>query len=203
MEAAGYAFGPVVLPAAGVGAPHTDDTGFSSWPTPCGQDGPNGGPTQGEDRLPGAAALCGWQTPTCPSRTADGHQAGNNRYVTSVVDAGTVEHPSEQARVSRLARERRATGGHWADADWLTVPGRKVAARIEPGTLQLMGLPAEWTSCAPLETRSAAKSPKRSSGRTSKVGAGRTALEGYNANVTGLAPEKAMKNDDAYCARSG
>ena len=29
----------------------TDDTGFSSWPTPCSQDGPNGGPAQGEDLL--------------------------------------------------------------------------------------------------------------------------------------------------------
>jgi hypothetical protein len=26
------------------------------WPTPCAQDGPNGGPSQGMDRLPGAAA---------------------------------------------------------------------------------------------------------------------------------------------------
>jgi hypothetical protein len=26
------------------------------WPTPCQQDGPKGGPSQGDDRLPGAAA---------------------------------------------------------------------------------------------------------------------------------------------------
>lgn len=30
---------------------------LSGWPTPCGQDGPKGGPGQGSDRLPGAAAL--------------------------------------------------------------------------------------------------------------------------------------------------
>jgi len=29
---------------------------LSGWPTPCAQDGPNGGPNQGTDRLPGAAA---------------------------------------------------------------------------------------------------------------------------------------------------
>jgi hypothetical protein len=29
----------------------------SAWPTPCAQDGPNGGPGQGVDRLPGAAAV--------------------------------------------------------------------------------------------------------------------------------------------------
>lgn len=37
---------------------------LSGWPTPCRQDGPNGGPGQGADRLPGAAALAGWATPT-------------------------------------------------------------------------------------------------------------------------------------------
>lgn len=35
----------------------------SSWPTPCSQDGPNGGPSQGLDRLPGAAAAA-WPTTT-------------------------------------------------------------------------------------------------------------------------------------------
>lgn len=37
----------------------------AGWPTPCTQDGPNGGPSQGVDRLPGAAAaeLAGWPTP--------------------------------------------------------------------------------------------------------------------------------------------
>lgn len=37
---------------------------LSGWPTPCQQDGPNGGPGQGADRLPGAVALAGWVTPT-------------------------------------------------------------------------------------------------------------------------------------------
>lgn len=32
------------------------------WPTPCQQDGPHGGPSQGADRLP-AAALTAWPTP--------------------------------------------------------------------------------------------------------------------------------------------
>lgn len=30
---------------------------LAGWPTPCSQDGPNGGPNQGTDRLPGAAQL--------------------------------------------------------------------------------------------------------------------------------------------------
>lgn len=37
---------------------------LAGWPTPCQQDGPNGGPGQGSDRLPGAASLAGWVTPT-------------------------------------------------------------------------------------------------------------------------------------------
>ena len=40
------------------------DNGYGSWPTPCSQDGPNGGPSQGMDRLPGAASLAAWPTPT-------------------------------------------------------------------------------------------------------------------------------------------
>ncbi|MFZ1007188.1 MAG: hypothetical protein WAN65_10145 [Candidatus Sulfotelmatobacter sp.] len=37
---------------------------MTGWPTPCSQDGPNGGPNQGIDRLPGAAAMASWPTPT-------------------------------------------------------------------------------------------------------------------------------------------
>lgn len=40
---------------------------LSGWPTPCRQDGPNGGPAQGADRLPGAAGLV-----TACRRTARG-----------------------------------------------------------------------------------------------------------------------------------
>src|SRR6185312_15839893 len=40
------------------------DTGLTGWPAPCQQDGPNGGPAQGKDRLPGAADLAGWPTAT-------------------------------------------------------------------------------------------------------------------------------------------
>jgi hypothetical protein len=37
---------------------------FATWPTPCSQDGPNGGPSQGVDRLPAAAGLASGPTPT-------------------------------------------------------------------------------------------------------------------------------------------
>src|SRR5882724_10788960 len=50
-----------------------DAAALASWPTPCQQDGPNGGPSQGADRLPAAAALVAWATPT----TRD-HKDGEN-----------------------------------------------------------------------------------------------------------------------------
>ena len=53
----------------------------AGWPTPCGQDGPHGGPSQGMDRLPGAAALSGWPTPTANNGTGPcsrGREGGDN-----------------------------------------------------------------------------------------------------------------------------
>ena len=41
----------------------TDAAQLASWPTPCQQDGPKGGPSQGTDRLPAAAHLSSWPTP--------------------------------------------------------------------------------------------------------------------------------------------
>lgn len=128
-------------------------------------------------RRTGDTEFSSWQTPTCPSRTADGHQAGNNRYVTSVVDALA-------PWITPRANKRGFPDSHGSDerpADIGLMPIGYRARAESGGPLNpehsrwLMGLPAEWTSCAPLETRSALKSPKRSSGRTSKVGAGRTA----------------------------
>lgn len=43
----------------------TSGKGFTFWPTPCRQDGPKGGPSQGMDRLPSAAAAAHWATPKC------------------------------------------------------------------------------------------------------------------------------------------
>lgn len=54
---------------------------LAGWPTPCTQDGPIGGPSQGVDRLPGAAAeLAGWPTPTVGN--ADGSQMAKDASAT-------------------------------------------------------------------------------------------------------------------------
>jgi hypothetical protein len=42
----------------------TGSLSLQGWPTPCQQDGPKGGPSPVMDRLPAAAHLSGWGTPT-------------------------------------------------------------------------------------------------------------------------------------------
>ena len=63
------------------------------WPTPCQQDGPNGGPGQGSDRLPGCVVLAGWPTPQAGNPGTDTYNpAGNtdsSRKTTAI--ASTVE----------------------------------------------------------------------------------------------------------------
>ena len=56
----------------------TSGNDFGSWPTPRQQDGPNGGPNQGIDRLPGAAATASWPTSMAGTPAQRGYnEAGN------------------------------------------------------------------------------------------------------------------------------
>lgn len=61
------------------GVTMTDAATLSGWPTPCQQDGPNGGPAQGAGGLPGCAPLVGWKTPNCP-RSHDSDQSAGRVY---------------------------------------------------------------------------------------------------------------------------
>lgn len=132
-----YAFGPVVLPAAGVGAPHgrhriffVADAMQSRWAKR------RASPRRGQ----AAGSGCAVRVADADMPEPDGGRApGGEQPLCNERGGctGTVEHAeSEQARVSRLARERRATGGHWADADWLPCQGGKWRP-IEPGTFPL------------------------------------------------------------------
>lgn len=122
VEAAGYAFGPIVLPAAGFGAPHERHRIF--FVADAQRDGAKR--TRGAQLVADANGEAFDLADTMQSGRAE-RRAGARRGQTT---------GSEQARVSRLARERRATGGHWADADWLPCQGGKWRP-IEPGTFPL------------------------------------------------------------------
>lgn len=150
---------------------------LSGWPTPCQQDGPNGGPAQGADRLPGATALAPWPTPT----TRD-HKDGSS--------SGTVPENGLLGRVVWLAGwPTPDTGMNIVDANWQT--RRRVAAEKhgnngfgltlgmaatqaqtgssaqteKPGqlnpvfslSLQLDRFATEWARCAERVTRSTLK----------------------------------------------
>jgi len=107
----------------------------ASWPTPCQQDGPNGGPSQGIDRLPGAAGLAAWATP----------------LATDCEAAGGPNNPS----LTNQATGRYASGSRAA-----TVAG----GQLHPALSRwLMGYPPAWDACAATAMPSSRKSRRRSS----------------------------------------
>ena len=81
---------------------------YSGVPTPCGQDGPKGGPGQGTDRLPGAAALAAVPTPMAGTPAQNGNnEAGNNDYSRKLVELATVPTPDTGMNVTNANWEQR------------------------------------------------------------------------------------------------
>jgi len=120
--------------------------GLVGWPTPCTQDGPNGGPSQGTDRLPGAVSLTSW--PTASAR--------DWKDTPGMSETGTNPDGSTRSRLDQLPR-----------VAGLTAIGSP-AATEKPGQLNpahsrwLMGYPAEWDACAPTVMPSSRKLRKPS-----------------------------------------
>lgn len=112
---------------------------FAAWPTPCSQDGPKGGPGQGADRLPAAAALAPrpWATPM----RADGRGSAG---------VGKAELPNQAHGV--------ISSGSPAETE---KPGQ-----LHPAfSLWLQGYGIAWARCAEQVTPSSRKSRKSSSVR--------------------------------------
>lgn len=139
LEAMGYSCAPVVLPAAGFGAPHqrhriffvgdTDDEG-SQGRGFCG--------VGADQRATGAPSLAG-ELEYANGTSQDGRAPSGEQplRVERHQGTGAVEQPeSEQARISRLAREQRATGGFWASAEWIYC-GDDSLRPVEPGTFPM------------------------------------------------------------------
>jgi DNA (cytosine-5)-methyltransferase 1 len=126
MEAAGYAFGPVVLPAAGFGAPHgrhrvffvgsLADTSGGGW----------------DGRAPVERWIAQWRMSIAGAGEAGrvGHPGGTRLEGRGIGRDGPDERASREAGVVE-----QPTAGFWADAEWLPCRDNKwrpVKPRIFP-----------------------------------------------------------------------
>lgn len=137
----------------------TDAKLLAGWPTPCQQDGPNGGPGQGADRLPGAAALAGWTTPCSRDYRHPNAKPFSER------GGGTKGEQLNNQVTHQLANPCPA---RWtSDGTLLTGSFAQMAngGQLNPALPRwLMGYPPEWDDCAATVTRSSRKSPRSGSG---------------------------------------
>jgi len=91
--------GPPICALRG-SARRISDSGSTGWPTPCQQDGPKGGPAQGIDRLPGAAAQAGRATPS----------SRDWKDTPGMAVTGTNPDGSERTRLDQLPRQAAMAG---------------------------------------------------------------------------------------------
>jgi hypothetical protein len=107
--------------------------------------------------------LAGWNTPTCPTKGEDGHQAGNNHYTSSVTSA--TRHLQYAIRGKLCPNTGMMLIGSYVEI----LPESQAGGPLDPEHSRwLMGLPREWANCAPTEMRSISKRRKASAKSSSK-----------------------------------
>lgn len=152
-----------------------------SWPTPCQQDGPNGGPNQGVDRLPGMAAQASWPTttttmdhkgsgPTVIRRDGVDRTFQRLDYATEIGILSAWATPACMDTLpirsdEQLARAKSVAGcSNLKDQVPTGLPATGSPAAMGSGgqlnpahSRWLMGYPTEWDDCAPTVTLSSRK----------------------------------------------
>lgn len=153
----------------------------SPWPTPCQQDGPHGGPNQGTDRLPGAAAQTGWPTPKANDPKGMSPKKDNLPAIAVSSWATPASQEAGGTPEQFLARKQKAKANGSSLGISLTslslqaqlTDSGKVyngfpAETEKPGQLNpglsrwFMGLPPVWDDCAVTAMQSMPKRRKRS-----------------------------------------
>jgi hypothetical protein len=172
---------------------HTSDSACTSWPTPMAADSTGSAYTYGSAdhskirlKLPGAALLASWGTPTARTFGGTPEQHLERKRLAGITPTVTVLHLQAElaAGVTPTARDWKDgasdgavdTNGLLGRVAWLAqregtgedVTGSLVATgnggRLNPAHSRwLMGLPPEWDACVPTETPSRRRARRNSS----------------------------------------